>query len=258
MSAVEGAIIAAFDAAATTYDAASGLQRQVARQLVANAAVTPPRSILDIGCGTGHVTALAASRWPRARLTALDASPAMLEETRKKVPHVRTLQGNAATLKMAEKFDLVTSSMLLHWLPRPCETLRRWRKLLAPNGRLLVALPIEGSLGEWRDVCHAARLQDGAWAFPKEDFASGLAASSTARAHQMVYESVQAFLKSMKTTGAHTSRRDHFPTPVRMMRELLRNSPRPFSITYKIQYLLLEGAVATPGECGREYLAASS
>ncbi len=82
-------IIAAFDAAADSYDAASKVQRDIARKLVARAAqslVAPPKTILDLGSGAGHVTGAALELWPEAEIVALDAAPAMLAALRAKYP----------------------------------------------------------------------------------------------------------------------------------------------------------------------------
>src|SRR6266704_88130 len=73
-------IVAAFDAAAQSYDALTQVQREVARALVARAAGANPEAILDLGAGTGHVTEYALRQWPQAKVTALDAAPAMLAQ----------------------------------------------------------------------------------------------------------------------------------------------------------------------------------
>ena len=89
MSSDPSAIVRAFDAAAETYDFASQVQRDVARELVlraAGAVATQPRKILDLGCGAGHVTQAALERWPVAEFRALDAAPAMLQVFPRQVP----------------------------------------------------------------------------------------------------------------------------------------------------------------------------
>ena len=85
------AIIRAFNAAAGTYDEASQVQREIARELVSRAALAcdrTPQRILDLGCGAGHVTESALLQWPRAEVTALDAAPAMLAALQGKFPGV--------------------------------------------------------------------------------------------------------------------------------------------------------------------------
>ena len=123
------AVVRAFDAAAGTYDALSQAQRQIAQNLVAQAHDEAPRKILDLGCGTGHLTEAALRRWPRAKIIALDRAPSMLAALERKFPGVRTILGDAAEPAALGEFDLIFSSMMLHWLPEPRRALMGWREL---------------------------------------------------------------------------------------------------------------------------------
>ena len=42
--------------------------------------------IADLGCGPGNSTALLHQRWPAARITGIDSSPAMIAEARSALP----------------------------------------------------------------------------------------------------------------------------------------------------------------------------
>lgn len=42
--------------------------------------------IADLGCGPGNITALLHQRWPAARITGIDSSPAMIAEARSALP----------------------------------------------------------------------------------------------------------------------------------------------------------------------------
>ena len=123
------AIIASFDGASRSYDGAADIQSIVAEHMLADVAQFAPRSILDIGCGTGLLTALAHQRWPEAAITAVDASPAMLDMARAKVPSARFVRADAAKLDLGERFDLVFSSMVL---PAVCGAFRTVRCLMHP------------------------------------------------------------------------------------------------------------------------------
>jgi malonyl-CoA O-methyltransferase len=102
-------IVAAFDAAAQSYDALTQVQREVARALVARAIAehAAPKTILDLGSGTGHVTELALRQWPHGELTALDAAPAMLARLRAKFPQVATIRRDAARLDGGGRYVLI-------------------------------------------------------------------------------------------------------------------------------------------------------
>ncbi len=40
-----------------------------------------PTRVTDLGCGTGHLTAELAQRWPQAQVTGIDSSAEMLAQT---------------------------------------------------------------------------------------------------------------------------------------------------------------------------------
>ena len=234
-----GKIVAAFDAAAESYDSATPVQRQVARELVfraASALKTPPKKILDLGAGSGHVTAEVLRLWPHAKVTALDAAPAMLARLNQKFPQVATLCADAQLLEGAESYDLILSSMMAHWLPDPRAALDDWRRHLAPGGLLAVALPVAGTLAEWRDLLARAGLDDGLWNFPPEDFASDYECEIEPFA--TVHENPAAFLRSLKAAGAQSSRAGHAPTPPARLRRLLREKPEPIQVTYHIAFIV--------------------
>ena len=78
-----------------------------ARDLVAQVPLTEARNIADMGCGPGNSTELLVERWPGAKTTGLDSSPAMLEEARKRLPRVEFARADAASWVPDTATDLV-------------------------------------------------------------------------------------------------------------------------------------------------------
>ena len=235
-------VVQAFEQAAGTYDQLSQVQRAIARELVFRAASESdhnPTTILDLGAGTGHVTEAASSQWPQAKITALDAAPAMLAALQGKFPGVTILCADAAAPELIGAYELILSSMMLHWLPDPRAALAHWRGFLAPGGRIHVAFPVEGSLCEWRDACRAAGLADGLWRFPPEDFAAGLSEKAVAKNFVTLYPDARAFLQSLKRTGAHRPRPGHRPESPAALRRLLATHPGAFTATFRIAFLTI-------------------
>jgi malonyl-CoA O-methyltransferase len=244
MSSDRNDVIRAFDAAAATYDSASPVQREIARELVSRASrviAMAPRKILDLGCGAGHVTEAALERWPDADFCALDAAPAMLEILRAKFPKAQTLVRDALQLEGIAPQDLILSSMMLHWLPNPRAALVEWRKRLAPKGRLHVAVPVEGSLAEWSDLFRSARIKDGLWIFPEAGFANDLCETVELADFGSRHASAKAFLQSLKATGANRSPVGHQVASPAVLRRLLSENDGPFSATFRIAFLTLAG-----------------
>jgi malonyl-CoA O-methyltransferase len=235
-------IVAAFEAAAETYDSATPVQRAVARALVARVAETvkrPPRSILDLGAGAGHVTGFALAQWPEADIAALDAAPAMLRKLKAKYPKVATLARDARDLRDLPRYDLILSSMMLHWLDDPRAALETWRARLSPGGLLCVAAPVAGSLREWRQFLSAAGMEDAIWPFPPENFAEGLGAGIDFSDFSAAYPDARGFLRGLKQAGAQTPRPGARPASTGALRRLLAASPGPFTVGFRIQFLSL-------------------
>ncbi|HEY1483217.1 MAG TPA: class I SAM-dependent methyltransferase, partial [Candidatus Acidoferrum sp.] len=73
--------------------------------------------ILDIGCGTGHLTSQIAARG--AQVTGVDRSPEMIRQAREKYPELHFEVMDATQLEFPDKFDAVFSNATLHWVKEP-------------------------------------------------------------------------------------------------------------------------------------------
>ena len=110
---------------------------------LASEQVPQPRSILDVGCGTGRLLRTASQRFPGASLEGIDAAPKMVEQAISLVPpgapiHFR--QATAEALPFADgQFDLVFSTMTFHHWADQKKGVTEVARVLAPNGRWLLA-----------------------------------------------------------------------------------------------------------------------
>src|SRR4051812_15545982 len=101
---------------------------------------TAPR-ILDVGCGTGDLTARLRAELQTDVVAGCDFSAGMLEQAQARTDAVRWLQGDATRLPFDDgSFDAVVSTEAFHWFPDPDAALREFHRVLAPAGRVLVAL----------------------------------------------------------------------------------------------------------------------
>ncbi|HEY1726333.1 MAG TPA: methyltransferase domain-containing protein [Steroidobacteraceae bacterium] len=112
-----------------------------ALDLLARVAADDPRSVYDLGCGTGNVTAILAKRWPRAALVGVDDSAAMLAQAAKSLPQVRWLQQNLADWQPDAPADVIFSNAALHWLPDHAQLLPALVRKLASGGVLALQMP---------------------------------------------------------------------------------------------------------------------
>src|SRR5690349_15682269 len=70
--------------------------------------------ILDVGCGTGHLTSQIAESG--ATVVGIDSSPEMIEQARAAYPNIEFRIADATTFAVAEPFDAVFSNAALHWV----------------------------------------------------------------------------------------------------------------------------------------------
>lgn len=127
---------------------------------------------VDLGCGSGELTATLLDRWPEARVVGVDSSPEMLAAAGPRAIEGRLAfeLGDAASWLAPEPFDLVISNATMHWLPDHDKLLPHVAGQLAPGGVLAVQMPGNFDAPSHRAI-EDARL-DGPWA-DRERAASG-------------------------------------------------------------------------------------
>jgi SAM-dependent methyltransferase len=95
--------------------------------------------VLEVGAGTGLVSALLAPTLPVEKYTALELSPAMLEAARARAggPKMDFVSADAMDTGLpAESYEAVICVDVLHHLGRPVDAMREWFRLVKPGGRL--------------------------------------------------------------------------------------------------------------------------
>jgi trans-aconitate 2-methyltransferase len=111
------------------------------RRLLAELPPMQPRYVLDMGCGPGHATALLRQRFPHSEVTGLDASAAMVDEARGRVPGAWfTVAEVTGTLRLPA--DVVYARMLLGHLAEPAGALERWAAAIRPPGLIVCEEPV--------------------------------------------------------------------------------------------------------------------
>ncbi|GGW48924.1 SAM-dependent methyltransferase [Streptomyces lucensis JCM 4490] len=106
-----------------------------------------PADVLDLGCGTGSMSLLAAEQGHR--VTGVDSSPAMAGRARAKLAgrDAVVLRGDAASPPVGERrYDVVLVRHVLWTLPGPAAVLRHWRTLLRPGGRFVLVEGVWGAV----------------------------------------------------------------------------------------------------------------
>ncbi|ARV60484.1 SAM-dependent methyltransferase [Nostocales cyanobacterium HT-58-2] len=120
---------------AELYDSKHSFVSELATDLVELLSPKQGECILDLGCGTGHLTYKIASKG--AKVMGIDSAPTMIEQARKNYPQLDFDVINAKNLPFTEQFDVVFSNAVLHWIKEAEEVVVGINRALKPGGRFV-------------------------------------------------------------------------------------------------------------------------
>ena len=210
----------AFDRASATYEAAAVLQARVADELVSR--LEPfnfaPKVVLDLGAGTGRMTAQLKRRYRRSLVIALDLAPGMLHEARRHQQWLRRFErvcGDAMRLPFADaSVDVVISSLMLQWCDPPDAAFAEIRRVLKPDGFIafttlgpdtLVELrsawaEADGDAGGYNHVNHFTDMHDVGDALMRAGLSEPVLDVDRI---QLTYPDALSLMRDLKAIGAH-------------------------------------------------------
>lgn len=209
------AVRRSFDRAADSYDDYAVLQVEVAERLLERLDVVRmrPRTIIDVGCGTGYCTRALERRYKGARVIGVDLAPKMAQTAARRrgfFSRSRFLCGDAEQLPLANGMaDMIISNLAFQWCD-PMRVFAEMRRLLAPGGVLLFTSFGPDTLHElraaWRatdggtHVHHFVDMHDLGDALVHTGFAEPVMDASMIR---MDYGDVSGMLRDLKGIGAN-------------------------------------------------------
>jgi len=129
---------------ANLYDAKHAFVWKYGADLVPLLGPQAGERILDIGCGTGHLTAQIADSG--AGVVGVDRSPDMIAAAREAYPHLLFEVADARDLPYRTEFDAVFSNATLHWIQEPEMVIRNVRNALRPGGRFVAEFGGKGNI----------------------------------------------------------------------------------------------------------------
>ena len=206
-----------FGKASATYDESAVLAEQLRDQIIGRLdwISYTPEAILDLGCGTGHGAARLAARWPKARIVALDVSPAMLREAAKRddASRIEWLLGEAEALPLPEAgFDLVFSNLMLPWCEDLDAVFAEVARVLKPRGLFSFTTFGPDTLVELRAAWRAADEASHVHPFTDmHDLGDGLVRAGFSEPvldvtrYTLTYPDVDALMRDLKAIGAQNA-----------------------------------------------------
>ncbi|MCZ5115338.1 methyltransferase domain-containing protein, partial [Escherichia coli] len=87
-------------------------------ELLARVPLENVEYVADLGCGPGNSTALLQQRWPAARITGIDSSPAMIAEARSALPDCQFVEADIRDWQPVQALDLIFANASHQWLLR--------------------------------------------------------------------------------------------------------------------------------------------
>jgi malonyl-CoA O-methyltransferase len=224
-------IAARFGEAAPEYEAHSQVQRQAAQRLaerVKALSLAPAPRVLEIGCGTGHLT--------RELLPAIggewivsDIAPAMVQACRRDIGAAAlyaVMDGEAPALPV-ERFDLIVASLAAQWFVDMPAALAALAQLLVPGGCIAIATLGTETFAEWRAAHAAAGVTAATPAYPD---AAALAGAFPVELKVEVDEELLLepladpleFVRGLRRIGADTPAPGTQPLSPGQLRQVLR------------------------------------
>lgn len=116
----------------------------LAHDLIELAELRPGERVVDVACGTGVVTRLAAERVGDATVAGVDISPGVLAVARQAAGDaaIEWHEGSAESLPLADRsFDVALCQMGLQFVHDRPAALRELHRVLAPGGRAVLNVP---------------------------------------------------------------------------------------------------------------------
>jgi trans-aconitate 2-methyltransferase len=102
-------------------------------------------SVLDVGSGSGNITVEIAKQVPQGQVIGLDSSQEMTNYAQNQYQYCANLSfvcARAEDFDFKEKFDLITSFTVFHWIEAQEDALNNCLIHLKPNGLFLLGLTV--------------------------------------------------------------------------------------------------------------------
>ena len=135
---------------AQEYEKHSQGQHRWARELIEKISLEGNENVLDLGCGDGKVTAEISKIVSKGSIIGVDNSAGMIElakdrHSRYKYPNLSFQKMDAGNLIFFDRFDLIFSNAVLHWVKDQKSVIKGLFKSLKKGGRVLLQMGGKGN-----------------------------------------------------------------------------------------------------------------
>ncbi len=128
----------------TLYDRNHAFVWQFGESVLEDLTAKPGERILDLGCGTGHLTAKIAALG--AIVFGIDADSHMIQQAQKHYPTLNFEVADARNFEVSEPMNAVFSNAVLHWILEPETVIQSIYNALKPGGRFVAEFGGKGNI----------------------------------------------------------------------------------------------------------------
>jgi trans-aconitate methyltransferase len=185
---------------ASAYDTGQSFVWKYGEEVIELLAPREGERILDLGCGTGHLTSQIAARG--ATVIGLDRSPAMIERARTLYPDLRFEAGDATDFRFDEPFDAVFSNAAIHWMKDQDGVAASVWQALKPGGRFVAEFGGKGNIQKLRSALHSV-LDAGGYTWDRQ-------------ATRRYYASIGEHGSLLESHGFRVTYATHFDRPTKL------------------------------------------
>lgn len=129
---------------AVLYDNKHDFVSEYGKGLLEFVPVNKNQSILDLGCGTGTLTAQLFDL--AGTIVGVDSSVSMIVKAEEQYPNIKFMVCDALDLPFEEEFEVVFSNAVFHWISDHNTLLKQVHKVLKPNGLLVCEFGAKGNI----------------------------------------------------------------------------------------------------------------
>ncbi len=157
---------------AELYDSKHAFVFQYGESLVDLLEVKAGERILDLGCGTGHLTNEISQHG--AEVIGIDASAEMVDSAKTAYPGIVFMEKDATDFTFDDPFDAVFSNATLHWIHKADQVIKCVYNCLKPGGRFVAEFGAKGNMAHMIAATQKVLIQHGyhhlgtkkVWYFP--------------------------------------------------------------------------------------------
>jgi trans-aconitate methyltransferase len=185
---------------ASAYDNKHSFVWKYGREVLELLAPREGERILDLGCGTGHLTSQIAAAG--ATVIGLDKSSTMIERARELYPDLRFETADATSFHFDDPFDAVFSNAAIHWMKDQGGVADSVFKALKAGGRFVAEFGGKGNIQKLRSALREV-LDAGGYGWDRE-------------ATRRYYASIGEYATLLEAHGFRVTYAAHFDRPTKL------------------------------------------